>query len=48
VALRGIFTIKTEASEETCVPYLHILGASSCPRGRWCGRTFHRYRNFSS
>ena len=28
-----MFTINTEAGEETCVPYLHILGAT--PMSSW-------------
>jgi hypothetical protein len=28
-----MFTIDTEAGEETCVPYLHILGAT--PMSSW-------------
>ncbi len=27
-----MFTINTEVGEETCVPYLHILGATMCSR----------------
>jgi hypothetical protein len=27
-----MFTINTEAGEEPCVPYLHILGTTMCSR----------------
>jgi hypothetical protein len=31
--VRGVFTINTEVGEETCVPYLHIFGAT--PLSSW-------------